>query len=447
MSVIQEKNKNKWTRDGRSWSFRVYYKDIRGIRRQHQSIMYKTKKEAIEAEREWLNKENVHVQKKNLTFKDLYNLFYDFQKTRVKETTFMTYIDRVPYLQPLDQVRLTDFSLKHYEYWRKWINEKPIKSSTKNDIQKFLKAILNFGTKVHKYNFDDVYQNMTSFTDPNEEPREMDFYTYEEFLQFIKNVPDLKYRCLFKTLFYCGLRNGEMRGLKWSRIDWNDKQLKVLTQIPTKYSSRHFKETTLKTNGSKRTIPIADDLYRDLEKYHKELKELYKEDFTDDWYVFGDYLPIVADNPHAYQINICNHIGLKIIRLHDFRHSCASFLINNGADILTVAKFLGHSKIEETLETYAHLYRGKLSDIVNLTNKISKDTENSLESPNKEPIISTPTDDTTETINNIEEPPKCEIRPDEKLQYDNQTILNALHTLITNAINVNQQENMITKNS
>ena len=61
---------------------------------------------------------------------------------------------------------------------------------------------------------------------------------------------------------------------------------------------------------------------------------------------------------------------LKQIRLHDFRHSCASLLINNGANIMIVAKYLGHTKIEETLNTYSHLFKSKMEDIVELMNQL-----------------------------------------------------------------------------
>lgn len=49
--------------------------------------------------------------------------------------------------------------------------------------------------------------------------------------------------------------------------------------------------------------------------------------------------------------------GVKQIRIHDFRHSCASLLINNGANVTIVAKYLGHSKIDETLNTYSYVFK------------------------------------------------------------------------------------------
>ena len=57
---------------------------------------------------------------------------------------------------------------------------------------------------------------------------------------------------------------------------------------------------------------------------------------------------------------------VKDIRIHDFRHSCASLLIDSGANITLVAKYLGHTKIDETLNTYSHMYQNRLDTILSI---------------------------------------------------------------------------------
>lgn len=57
---------------------------------------------------------------------------------------------------------------------------------------------------------------------------------------------------------------------------------------------------------------------------------------------------------------------VKDIRIHDFRHSCASLLIDSGTNITLVAKYLGHTKIDETLNTYSHMYQNRLDTIVSI---------------------------------------------------------------------------------
>ena len=66
------------------------------------------------------------------------------------------------------------------------------------------------------------------------------------------------------------------------------------------------------------------------------------------------------------KMNMLKKIEVKQIGLHDFRHSCASLLINKGANIQVVAKYLGHTKIEETLKTYSHLFISILDEIINV---------------------------------------------------------------------------------
>ena len=89
------------------------------------------------------------------------------------------------------------------------------------------------------------------------------------------------------------------------------------------------------------------------------------------WFVFGTDQPITNFKIRDRKNKIAKEAGLHCIRVHDFRHSCASLLINNGANITVVAEYLGHSKIDETLNTYAHMYKSRLIDVVNSINKIT----------------------------------------------------------------------------
>ena len=61
---------------------------------------------------------------------------------------------------------------------------------------------------------------------------------------------------------------------------------------------------------------------------------------------------------------------VKDIRIHDFIHSCASLLINQGSNIQVVAQYLGHTKIEETLKTYSHLFISTLDQVISVIDKL-----------------------------------------------------------------------------
>lgn len=109
--------------------------------------------------------------------------------------------------------------------------------------------------------------------------------------------------------------------------------------------------------------------------------------YKDSWFISGADLPL-GDDAIRRKIRNCKLANIKQIRTHDFRHSCASLLINNGADITLVAKFLGHSKIDETLNTYTHMFQTKLTNIIGIidslndNNKQDYDYENKLEKIN-----------------------------------------------------------------
>lgn len=89
--------------------------------------------------------------------------------------------------------------------------------------------------------------------------------------------------------------------------------------------------------------------------------------FNDEFFVVSDAKPIADSTIYDRRTKLAEAADLKSFRLHDFRHSCASLLINNGANVTLVAKFLGHTKIEETLNTYSHMFSTALNNIVSIT--------------------------------------------------------------------------------
>lgn len=86
--------------------------------------------------------------------------------------------------------------------------------------------------------------------------------------------------------------------------------------------------------------------------------------FNANFFVAGDMLPVCSNTLTNHKNVNCKLANVKQIRLHDFRHSCASLLVNKGANVQVVAKYLGHTKVEETLKTYSHLFTSTLDEVV-----------------------------------------------------------------------------------
>lgn len=368
MAVRQVKEKD-WTKDGRKWIYEVRYKDGFGKQHYKGSMKFMTKREALKAEREFLDSLDATAVANEMTFKELCEKHFEYQNDKVKVTTLRNYLKRRQHLAMFDDIKLKELNIEHFEAWKKSINAQDLQTSTKNDLYKYLKCVLNYGTKWYNYNFSSMYNKMTNFNNPNEMPKEMMFWTKEEFDKFISVESDVRFKAAFEMLYYCGLRSGELRGLTWSDIDFERKELSVNKNITTNIDGRKYVVTTPKTKSSYRTIPMPDLLIRDL-LLLKELNNNYCK-FNDSWYVFGNFDPLSKSILRVRKNNNCKSAGVKQIRIHDFRHSCASLLINNGANITMVARYLGHTKIDETLNTYSHMFKNKLDDIVGTINKLN----------------------------------------------------------------------------
>lgn len=371
MAVFKSKTP---TKDGRCWFYKTPYKDIFGANKTAVSKKHLTKKEAEIAEREFLRKIDAGIKPNNMTFQDLYEKFLEYRSGKVKNTTWYDYHQKVKYLKSLMPIKCTDFNIHQYEEWKKQINQTSICTRYKNDIYKFLKSIMNYGMDWYGLDFLSIYRKMTNFTDPNEPIKEMSFYTYDEFKQFVSVIDDLRWKCFFETLYYCGLRRGEARGLTWDNIDWHNKSLTVNKQVVDNYQNGSMNNWTIsspKTRSSYRTIPICDILYNDLKSLFDEVSK--EPGFNRKYFCFGlsDQIPFAPTTALEKRKLYADKAGLKHIRLHDFRHSCASLLINSGANITLVAKYLGHSKIEETLNTYSHMFHSALTDVINVMNNLS----------------------------------------------------------------------------
>ncbi len=373
MSVRQLKE-NKITKDGRSWVFIQYSKGLDGKRHQYQSQAYMTEDEAIQAEKAYLNKYKDVEVNPHMTFKEAYTIYYDYQKDKIKDSTLKTYRDRIKYMGLLDNVELVNLNWDLYQKWRAQMNKTNLCDRYKTDIQKFIKQVINFAEKQWDFNLRKFYNKLEPFKTPGALKKEMDFYEPEEFFKFISVVDDLRYKCFFELLYYCGLRRSEARGLQWKHIDFNNKTLTVSQQVLNPSNSNASTEwyiSSTKTEASNRTIPISTTLLNDLAELKKTNERLSK--FKQIWFVLGDDVPMATGRMYFYRDKYAEKAGIRRIRLHDFRHSCASALISGAAPITAVSNFLGHSETTETLETYTHMFKKDLANVPKFFDTLEKD--------------------------------------------------------------------------
>lgn len=154
------------------------------------------------------------------------------------------------------------------------------------------------------------------------------------------------------TMYYTGLREGELLALTPSDIDFVKKTLTVNKS----YQRIHGGDmvTTPKTPKSIRTIPIPDGLCACLQEDMPRCYGLQRDDRL------FPYTKSFLDHEMEYG---CKVSGVKRIWVHDLRHSHASLLVEMGCSPLLIAERLGHEKVQTTMDTYSHLYPNKQVEV------------------------------------------------------------------------------------
>ena len=297
-----------------------------------------------------------------MTVHSLYTLYMEDCQTRLKPTTcankdFLFQHHVLPYLgkRKADSVDAAQI--------RKWQNT--LLSAKKDDTgqtytQTYLKtvhnqvsAMFNFGVKYYGIKNNPCRKAGAM---GKKKADAMQFWTVEKFHTFLSAVSNKPQSVvMFSLLFWTGIRSGELLALTPADFDFEH----CTVSISKNYARQHGKDLILepKTPKSPRVIPIPSTLAALVRQY---LTTLYGSDEN----------RIFAGNTKHLLLNEmkrgCAASGIKRIRIHDLRHSHASFLIEKGFSPLLIAERLGHENIETTLQTYSHLYPNKHGEVAAL---------------------------------------------------------------------------------
>lgn len=358
-------------KDGKKFYFTVNYKDLNGSYKKYKSKRYDTKREAEKAEAEYRVSISL-TSSSSKTFNDMIVEYLYEKKKTVKPQTYskLNTICNNHISGLIGKIKIEKLTKTQYELFKKKIEEKGFCLRYNNWIHNVVIALVKLARKNYG-----VYSNVPEicggFTSVEYKPqKKIDFYTYDEFKTFISVVDEIKWHALFTTLYYCGLRLGEANALTWNDIDFEANTIDINKTVNTKMNDGKGNHllTTPKTKSSIRVLPMPKHVINDL----KELYEYYSkfDGFSKNWYVFGGLKSLSETTIHVYKNKYCNQVNLKPIRVHDFRHSCASLLINMGANITVVSQYLGHANVSTTLNIYSHFYKSKLDEVISVIDSL-----------------------------------------------------------------------------
>lgn len=327
------------------WLIQYRYTDWQGNRKKSTKRGFNTKREAEEWVRNFLMSQQADF---NMYFEDFLKLYYEDMAARIRENTMNTkkYIIDLKILPYFGKKSINSITPADIRKWQNELMSQGYSQTYLRTINNQLTAIFNYAVKYY-----DLKSNpcRKAGSMGKNQADEMNFWTKEEFSDFADSIMDKQDSyTAFTTLFWTGMRIGELLALTPVDINFEEKTI----SISKSYQRIKRKDviTPPKTPKSNRIITVPDFLLADIKDY---MNSIYGLKDTDRLF------PLTKSFiEHEMQRGIKNS-GVKRIRVHDIRHSHCALLFEMGIAPLEVADRLGHERVETTLNIYAHIYPNK----------------------------------------------------------------------------------------
>lgn len=285
------------------------------------------------------------LQEKKVTLSEYTQIFLKSKKNMVKPSTYYNYywmLEKtiLPMLGDVEICKMDNRCLQNF------VDEclKTFAKKTVRDMVGLVKNILTdacINEVIESKRFMIKYPK--SENSDCETLSEAEFEKFEKYLLSQKKPHDIGEFLLLET----GMRIGEMCGLKWEDIDFENRIIKIKRTVQRIYKAENKTSEVIigstKTGAGKRIIPITEKIYGYLKAYKKD----------DDVYVAsGKKTPTEPRTHRQYHKKVMEKVGIKYITPHGLRHTFATRAIQHNVDPKTVSSLLGHSNSNITLNIY-----------------------------------------------------------------------------------------------
>lgn len=306
-----------------------------------------------------------------MLFADYLDQWLKIVKSTIKLITYASYVDAVekrinPYFRE-QGITLADLQASDIQRFYT-IQLERVKPTTVIHYHAVIHRALKYAVKT-----DLILSNPADKVDrPRKEAFQAGFYDKDELNALFAVVKGSQLEIPVMLAGFYGLRRSEVLGLKWDAIDFNNNTITIRHTITT-FNVDGKRVTvasdTTKTKSSMRTLPLVP-LFRErllaLKAEQQENQRLSGKSYNMryiDYICVDEIGELTAPNyiTGAFP-KLLERSGLRRIRFHDLRHSCASMLLANGVAMKQIQEWLGHSDFSTTANIYAHLdYNSKLS--------------------------------------------------------------------------------------
>ena len=373
---VLDKNGRPVKKDGKiKYRVKINFVDDNGNYKAVERIAYGSD-EAKEIERKLVFEQKNLTQTNKLTVLALYDEYIISKRHEVRESSLekskQVLTNHV--LDSLGKIKIDKLNTAKLQKWKQNIEVKNLSITMRKNIYGEFRALLNFAVKM-EYISQNPLLKVGNFKAPLETHKEMLFYTPEEFKKYIKaskieaeqknTLRAWSYYVFFNIAFYMGMRKGEIYALTWNDIK---DDIVHITKSLNQTLKGDDRITPPKNRSSIRQIQVPIPLKLILNEHFERCRTM--PGFNNNYYICGGIFPLRDTSVDVANQHFAEVSKVKHIRLHDFRHSHASLLANNGINIQEIARRLGHSDIKTTLQTYSHLYPKESERALNVLNEI-----------------------------------------------------------------------------
>ncbi|MEW5953289.1 MAG: tyrosine-type recombinase/integrase [Bacillota bacterium] len=181
--------------------------------------------------------------------------------------------------------------------------------------------------------------------------------TSDELWRLLTAAEPYKYYLAIRLLALTGARLGEILGLQWQDIDFDNKTMVIRRTADTKYRKQ---KSDTKTFSSRRTLTLDIETIDLLSAHYKATQRKNRKivPIKSDNLVFNYNGRVIREDAIRRTLRYAlKKAGLPHMRVHDLRHTAGSLLLDAGCSFPAVAAFLGHSSPATTAAVYAHAVR------------------------------------------------------------------------------------------
>ncbi|MFF4644714.1 tyrosine-type recombinase/integrase [Streptomyces sp. NPDC001389] len=203
-----------------------------------------------------------------------------------------------------------------------------------------------------------ITRNVASLVEPpRAKQREIRPWTLEETLAFLEAARGEALYAAFVLAIAMGLRRGELVGLRWSDLDLDKRVLHVRQQTQRRRGQLYQDDPK---SRRQRAVPLPAICIAPLRWHRLQQRAIFLEtgvEWSEAGPVFATRNGRTVEPRNVYRAftRVAAAAGLRVVRLHDARHGCATLLTAAGVAPRVIMEILGHSQISITMDVYTHV--------------------------------------------------------------------------------------------